>query len=217
MRPTAASEPLLVVVADRQLRASIGTLLRERQRDLGIELSAFEVRRHPNSDPGCRVAIVEQVRQALRRFARLLVVFDYDGCGSTEPPERIREKVEDDLARNGWKGRSKVIVIVPELEAWIWGPSEGAARALGWGRGFPALRAWLAEEGLWPTTHAKPPDPKEAAERVLRRSGGKLVSRFFRDLAAAADFRDCRDPAFCALRDTLREWYPAVDAAPKEA
>ena len=217
MRLTAASGPLLVVVADRQMRASIGTLLRERQPDLGIELSAFEVRRHPRSDPGCRLTAVEFVRSDLSDFGRLLVVFDYDGCGSTEPPERIREKVEDDLARTGWKGRSKVIVIVPELEAWIWGPSEGAARALGWSRGFPALRGWLAEEGLWPPAHAKPPDPKEAAERVLQRSGNKLVSRFFRDLAAAADFRDCRDPAFCALRDTLREWYPAADAAPKES
>ena len=217
MMPTAASEPLLVVVADRQMQAAIKTLLQERQPDLGVELSAFDVRRHPNSDPGCRVAIVEQVRQAPRGFARLLVVFDYDGCGSTEPPERIREKVEDNLARNGWKGRSKVIVIVPELESWIWGPSEGAARALGWGRGFPELRAWLAEEGLWPPAHAKPPDPKKAAERVLGRSEKRLDAHFFRGLAAAADFRDCRDPAFCALRDTLREWYPAAAAVPKES
>ena len=217
MRLTAASEPLLVVVADNRMQAAIKTLLQERQPDLGLELSAFEVRRHPRSDPGCRVAIVEQVRRALRGFARLLVVFDYDGCGSTEPPERIRERVEDDLARNGWKSRSRAIVIVPELESWIWGPSEGAARALGWSRGFPALRAWLAGEGLWPPVHGKPPDPKKAAERVLRRSGKRLDAAFYRGLAAEADFRDCRDPAFRALRDTLREWYPAGDEARKQS
>ena len=213
----AVSEPLLVVVADRQMQAAIQTLLRERQPDLGIELGAFEVRRHPRSDPGCRVAIVEHVRHALSGFARLLVVFDYDGCGSTESPERIREKVEDDLARNGWKGRSRVIVIVPELESWIWGRSEGAARALYWRRGFPALRAWLAEEGFWPAGEPKPPDPKAAAERVLEESDEHLTADFYRDLASVADFRDCRDPAFGALRDTLREWYPAGDEARKQS
>ena len=217
MSPMTASEPLLVVVADNRMRASIETLLRKRQGEIGIELSAFEVKRHPDSDPGCRLTTVEFVRSDLSDFGRLLVLFDYEGCGSTEPAGRIEKQIEDDLARNGWKGRSKVIVIVPELEAWIWGPSEGAARALGWGRGFPALRAWLAGEGLWPPVHAKPPDPKKAAERVLQRSGGKLVSRFFRGLAAAADFRDCRDPAFCALRDTLREWYPAEAEARKQS
>lgn len=205
MKPPAASEPLLVVVADIHLEASIGTLLRERQPALGIALGAFDVRRHPRSDPGCRLATVEHVRSVLGDFGRLLVIFDYDGCGSSEPPEDIEKKVEEDLARNGWKGRAKAIVIVPELESWIWGRSEGAARALHWRRGFPALRAWLAEKGLWPPAHAKPPDPKEAAERVLWLRRKKLTSAFYRNLAAHADFRDCRDRAFCALRGTLRE------------
>ena len=213
----AASEPLLVVVADAHMRASIRTLLQQRQRALGIELGAFEVRRHPRADPGCRVAIVEQVREALGDFGRLLVIFDYDGCGSTQPPGQIEKKVEEDLTRNGWKGRSKAIVIVPELESWIWGRSEGAARALHWRRGFPALRAWLAEEGLWPPAHAKPPDPKRAAVRTLERSKEELTAAFYRTLAADADFRDCRDPAFRALRDTLREWYPAGEEAPKQS
>ena len=216
MMPAATSEPLPVVVADTHMLASIGTLLQQRQRDLGIELAAFEVRRHPDSDPGCRLATVEEVRDALRDFGRLLVIFDYDGCGSTQPPEEIEKQVEADLARNGWKGKSKAIVIVPELESWIWGRSESVARALRWGRGFPALRAWLDEEGLWSPARSKPPDPKKAAESVLGRSGKKLDARFFRDLASHADFRDCRDPAFCALRDTLREWYPAGDEPRKQ-
>ena len=217
MRSAATSEPLLVVVADTHMLASIETLLQKRQRDLGIEMAAFQVRRHPDSDPGCRLTTVEEVRDALGDFDRLLVIFDYDGCGSTEPPEEIEKKVEADLARNGWKGRSKAIVIVPELESWIWGRSEGAARALHWRRGFTALRAWLAEKGLWPPANPKPPDPKKAAEQVLRLRREKLDADFYRDLASHADFRDCRDPAFCALRDTLRDWYPAGDEARKES
>ena len=217
MSPMRASEPLLVVVADRQMRASIETLLRKRQEEIGIELRAFEGKRHPDSDPGCRLATVELVRSNLSAFGRLLVLFDHEGCGSSEPASQIEKKVEADLARNGWKGRSKVIVIVPELESWIWGRSEGAARALSWRRGFPALRAWLAGKGLWPPDHAKPPDPKRAAETVLGQSRKNLDADFYRNLASHADFRDCRDPAFCALRDTLRGWYPAADEARKQS
>ena len=208
---------LLVLVADNLMKEAVETLLRRRGKALGIREIRFRVLRHHEADPGCRVNSVETVRRHLRAAERLLVLFDYEGCGSTEPPERIREKVEDDRSRNGWKGRSRVIVIVPELESWIWGRSEGAARALYWRRGFPALRAWLAGKGLWPPDHAKPPDPKKAAEQVLRRLGKNLDADFYRDLAADADFRDCRDPAFCALRDTLREWYPAGDEARKQS
>ena len=217
MSPMRASEPLLVVVADRQMRASIETLLRKRQEEIGIELRAFEGKRHPDSAPGCRLAAVELVRSNLSAFGRLLVLFDHEGCGSSEPASQIEKKVEADLARNGWKGRSKVIVIVPELESWIWGRSEGAARALHWRRGFTALRAWLAEKGLWPPANPKPPDPKKAAEQVLRLRREKLDADFYRNLASHADFRDCRDPAFCALRDTLRDWYPAADEARKQS
>ena len=215
MTGSKASANLVVITADRMMEAAVETLLRSRTGELGIRRTSFTVIRHHEADPGCRTNSVEVARGHLRDAERLLVLFDYDGCGSTEPPERIREKVEDDLARNGWKGRSRVIVIVPELESWIWGRSEGAARALGWRRGFPALRAWLADKGLWPPEDRKPPDPKAAAERVLGESGGDLTAEFYRGLAASADFRDCRDPAFCALRDTLREWYPAGDATRK--
>ena len=208
---------LVVVTADRMMPAAVETLLRSRTGELGIRRTSFLVLRHHEADPGCRTNSVEVARGHLRDAERLLVLFDYDGCGSTEPPERIEQKVEDDLARNGWKGRSKAIVIVPELESWIWGRSEGAARALHWRRGFPALRAWLAEEGLWPPAHAKPPDPKRAAERTLERREQNLTAAFYRALAAEADFRDCRDPAFCALRDTLREWYPAGDETRKSS
>lgn len=205
------SAPLLVLTADPQMQAVIETLLRLRQQDLEIAVTTFDVQRHPRSDPGCRGEAAAHVRPALRDFSRLLVVFDHRGCGSTEAPAVIEEAVEADLARTGWKARSKVIVIEPELETWVWGRSEGAVRTLGWNLGYPALRNWLREQALWPSGAPKPPDPKKAAERVPGRKNRPITVRFYRELARTADFRDCRDPAFCALRDTLREWYPAGD------
>lgn len=199
---------LLVLAADNQIKASIETLLEVRGDDLGIRKMRFSVVRHPRADPGCRADSVSVVRRYIRQAERLLVVFDHDGCGSSDRPEEIERRVEAELAANGWRGRSKVIVIAPELEAWVWGRSEGALRALGWNGGFPALRNWLAERDRWPPTESKPPDPKEAAELVLSRRDRGLDSRFFKRLAATADFADCRDRAFGELRSTLCAWYP---------
>ncbi len=201
---------LLVVVPDRHLRASLETLIGQRWKDLGMRPEPFEVRRHPDSDPGCRMATVAFLRTLEHDYERVLVVFDHDGCGSGDSPEEIERRVEADLAANGWRGRSRVIVIAPELEAWVWGRSEGALRALGWKAGFPALRNWLAGQGRWPPAEPKPPDPKEAVALALRLRHRVPDARFFRSLAAAADFADCRDRAFRELRATLCAWYPPV-------
>ena len=206
--------PLLVLTANPRMRAVVETLLRLRQRDLEIAAPAYEVQRHPRSNPGCLGEVAEHVRPVLDDFGRLLVVFDYEGCGSDEAPAAVEKTVEADLARNGWKARSKVIVIVPGLESWIWSGSDGAAQALGWRLGYPALRNWLREQALWPSRAPRPPDPRKAAERVLGRNHRPITARFYRELAKTADFRDCRDPAFCALRDTLRDWYPAAPEPP---
>lgn len=201
---------LLVVVPDRHLRASLETLIGQRWNDLGMRPEPFEVRRHPDSDPGCLRTAVAFLRALEHDYERVLVVFDHDGCGSGDSPEEIQRRVEADLAANGWRGRSKAIVIAPELEAWVWGRSQGALRALGWKAGFPALRNWLAGQGRWPATEPKPPDPKKAVELVLRLRHRVPDARFFRSLAAAADFADCRDRAFRELRATLCAWYPPV-------
>lgn len=199
---------LLVLVADKQIKASIETLLEVRGDDLGIRRMRSWVVRHPRSDPGCRADSVRVARRYIRQADRLLVVFDHDGCGSGDSPEEIERRVEAELAANGWRGRSRVIVIAPELEAWVWGRSQGALRALGWKAGFPALRNWLAGQGRWPSAASKPPDPKEAAELALRERRRKLDTGFFERLAAQADFSNCRDRAFRRLRTTLRAWYP---------
>lgn len=207
---------LVVVVPDSMIRAVVETLLRERRKDLGIREMTFEMFRHPQADPGCRMRPSEEVRGRIRTAERVLVLFDYDGCGSSEPPAAVAAEVEADLERNGWRGRCRAIVIVPELENWIWGRPEDTARTLGWKAGSAALRDRLADHGLWPPGEPKPPDPKRAAEKILERKRKNLTTAFYRDLARTADFRGCRDPAFLALRDTLREWYPVGGESPGE-
>ena len=200
---------LVVLAADKHIAVSVDTLIRRRRVDLGIRAVSFDMRRHPNSDPGCRTNAVEFLRPFVRGYRRAIVVFDHRGCGSQEAPKRIQRDIESALGRNGWKGRSKAIVIVPELEAWVWIPSGKVARTLGWSRGFEPLREWLEEKRFWSAGSSKPDDPKKALEQVLRRNRKVSSSALFKELAASVDFDGCRDPAFNELRQTLRGWFPA--------
>ena len=204
---------LIVLAADKHIAASVETLLRQRRADLGIRAVSFDVRRHPESDPGCRTKAIDFLRPLIRRYRHALVIFDYEGCGSRTARGRIQREIGDALGRNGWEGRSRAIVIAPELEAWVWLPSRKVARVLGWNRSFESLRACLEERGYWPSRQPKPTDPKKALKQVLRRHRKVPSSALFKDLAASVAFDDCQDPAFNELRQTLRAWFPPEAAA----
>lgn len=199
---------LIVLAADKHIAASLEVLIGQRRVDLGIRPISFDVRRHPESDPGCRTKAVEFLRPLVNQYRWALVVFDHQGCGSKAPREKIQREVESGLERNGWRGRSKAIVIAPELESWVWSPTGEVARALGWGRDFEQLRAWLEDAGLWPGRQSKPTDPKEATRQALRRNRKVLSSALFKELAASVRFDGCHDPAFKELLTILQAWFP---------
>lgn len=208
MMSGAAPRHLIVLAADKHIASVLETLL-SRPSDLGIHAMSFDVRRHPESDPGCRTRSAEFLRPLLNSYRRALVVFDHRGCGDEEKsPAEVREEVEDELGRNGWRERSRAIVIDPELESWVWSRSGRVAHVLGWGRSFEPLREWLQAEGFWPAPQPKPSDPKRAVEQALRRKGKVLSSALFRELAASVRLDGCRDPAFNDLRKTLQAWFP---------
>lgn len=199
---------LIVLAADKHIAASLEVLIGQRRVDLSIRPISFDVRRHPESDPGCRTKAVEFLRPLVNQYRWALVVFDHQGCGSKAPREKIQREVESGLERNGWRGRSKAIVIAPELESWVWSPTGEVARALGWGRDFEQLRAWLEDAGLWPGRQSKPTDPKEATRQALRRNRKVLSSALFKELAASVRFDGCHDPAFKELLTILQAWFP---------
>ena len=199
---------LVVLAADKHIKACLDTLLERRRMALAIDDLTFDVYRHPESDAGCRGKAVEFLRPFMAQYEYALVVFDWHGCGSGRSPAQIQTTVENDLARNGWKGRSKAIVIDPEVEAWVWASSDGVARTLGWTDGIDRLRRWLETEGLWAAGKTKPDDPKKAMRRALYRRRKAPSSALFSALAAAVDFKGCEDPAFRELGLTLRMWFP---------
>lgn len=201
-------QDLIVLAADKHISACVETLLQERQTDLAIRALSFGIHRHPHSDPGCRSGAADFLRPFIKRYRYALVVFDHRGCGSSEAPDAVQREVERQLERNGWQD-SRAIAIAPELESWIWSPSEETARVLGWGRRFRPLQDWLRNQNLWPASHVKPTNPKKALEQAICQKRKVRSAALFRELAAVSTIDRCTDPAFGELRQTLKTWFPA--------
>ena len=201
------SKDLFVLAADLDLGNALKGLL-SRPGDLGIREVAFDLERHYNKDSGCRTTAVEYLRPYHRGYRHALVVFDHHGCGSEQPRELIQRGLEEQLARNGWEDRARVIVIAPELEVWVWSDSPAAYRVLGWNNSYAALRHWLSGRRLWQAGAQKPSHPKKAMQEVMQHGRVQRSARKFSELARAIDPSRCQDPAFNELKDTLQGWFP---------
>lgn len=206
---------LFMLVADLDMEQVMKALCR-RHGDLGTRQFGVEIVRHPDRDSGCRARPLEYLRQPLGAFDRCVVIFDHSGCGSQEDRATIQQETERLLARNGWEDRAKVIVVEPELEAWVWGDVGALARCIAWRDDAQPLRKWLSDRRLWAREDRKPPDPKEAMRQAMRQVPGRrrprLTGRLFLDIAQSANFDRCQDPAFRELVTTLQHWFPPVDS-----
>jgi hypothetical protein len=203
MRPA----DLVVLVADGSMKAATEGLL-ARPTDLGILPITHQVIVHPNRDPGCRLQGHELLRAMQRNFRFALLMFDLDGSGVVGLDRaEVEAEVESRLAASGWKDRSAAIVIAPELEIWVWADSPWVDRVLGWQGRSPALRPWLANEGIRFDEMGKPADPKATMEKALRVARKPRSSSLYRELAERVNLERCVDPAFLKMRTCLKTWF----------
>ena len=201
------TQDLIVVVADADAEQAVEGLLR-RPKALRIHPIQFEVDRYAKRDPGCYGTSHEYLRPFMRQFDYAIVVFDRHGSGRDEESRQaIEAAVERQLAMNGWKERSAVIVCDPELEVWVWSDSPEVDEVLGWRGKQSALREWLVAEGHCDAAAAKPGDPKQAMKQSLRAVGKSPSASQFRDLAGRVGFGRCTDPAFMKFKQTLQLWF----------
>ncbi len=225
MRSSVTAPQLIVLVADRSMEQAAKALL-SRSGVIGTTDFCFKIIVHPRHDPGCLREAVEYLRPFLSKDRYCVVMFDHKDCGSKEPRQEIQAQLEEDLRRNGWDDRAKVVAIQPELEAWVWGDLTTASSKLGWLKKPKELRQLLEDVGLWPEDKYKPPDPKEAVDATLayvrrerrREKGLKKrdllrTPRLYRAIATSARVDNCRDPAFQELRGTLQRWFPPEAAS----
>lgn len=121
---------LVILVADHNAEHALLGLL-QRPGDLGIREVQFDIWVHPQRDPGVYLRAHEFLRPFIGQYKYALVLLDQEGSEAEQAEtERMRSAVQERLERNGWKDRCQVIVINPELEAWVWAQDPYVARAL---------------------------------------------------------------------------------------
>ncbi len=198
---------LMCVVADKNIEAAVSALLECRRPALGLaDFSLEKIVVHPRRDPGCYHEGPEFLKGLMGTGDhRGLLVFDQAWQGNphatavdTEAAVRAR------FANLGIAGRAEVVVIEPELEAWVWSSSPHVGQVLGWDGNHATLRGWLSKRGLWPDDAPKPPDPKKAVEAVLSKQRIPQSSALYRQLARRVSLGGCQDAAFLRFREFLR-------------
>jgi hypothetical protein len=156
------------------------------------------------SDPGVynRAHLLLEPYQNSHEHAVVVLDAAWDGSPGSFA---IATGIEENL-RSRWEFYA-VVVIDPELEAWIWQDNQHVAEALHY-RGNLSLREWLKQSGDWPEGHTKPPDPKAAIEKALRYTRIPRSAAVYRKVVSRISVHDCTDPAFHKLTERLRTWFP---------
>ncbi|HQN17772.1 MAG TPA: hypothetical protein PKV86_01470 [Syntrophobacteraceae bacterium] len=205
---------LIVLVADldaeNALRGILGRCEALNIRKLEHEID-YEILRHPQRDSGCRSNAEDFLESYVNTHRRALVIFDRDGCGWEDRDATEIEKImEQRLVKAGWNQQYvAAIVIVPELEAWVWSSSPHVDAELGWRGHTPKLRDWLAQNSLLPAGQIKPADPKKAMLGAMRQVKKSCSSRVFSRLAEKVSLQGCQDRAFNKLLRVLQQWFAA--------
>jgi len=182
---------LVVLAADLDIQQVLQTLLERRTDALGIRRPTVWHLKHPGKDSGC-YGRPDDVLGSSSIAERALVVFDTAFGGARDQnPDEMAAHAERRLAPI-WGDRAHAVAIHPEVEAWLW-DGHHVVDALGWQGDYAALRSWLAGQGLWETAAAKPTDPKEALDRVIKRTSPGVRRGIFEHVAARASVKQCTD------------------------
>jgi hypothetical protein len=178
---------------------------------LGCGTFAFDPKQDlfPNSggnDPGLYVRAHALVAPFARTHRRLVVALDSAWDGSPGA-EAIETHIAGNVASIWPNGEFCVIVIDPELEAWVLHDNPHVAAAFRYTHTQP-LRQWLAANGQWPEDCLKPTDPKAAVEAICRLTRTPRSAAVYRKVVERVSVRNCVDRSFRQLADTLSAWFP---------
>ena len=201
---------LVVLVADLDTKSAISGLF-TRFHALKTRSFTFDIFSHIHRDPGCLRGAVEFLRGFTKQYRNALVVFDYEGSGGeSETPATLRNELTARLANSGWDQRAATIIIVPELEIWVWSDSPQVDAVLGWSGQTPSLREWLSDKKWLQPDMVRPAKPKEAMHAALRAVKKNPSAARFQQLGRSVGFQQCTDPMFQELLRLLRSWFPPL-------
>lgn len=198
---------LLLLVADKDMEQTVAGIC-TRPQALSVRTFSHRILVHPGRDPGCVREGVAFLRAFQQQYAFAMLLFDRIGSGrETQTRQQLEQELERALAESGWSERAAVVVLDPELEAWVWSDSPHVERVLGWQGREPPLRQWLETQGYAVATEPKPRHPKEAMEAALRSTRTPRSSSLYRQLAERVSLARCTDDALIKFRSMLQRWF----------
>lgn len=201
---------LVAVVADNDMQQALRGML-ERPQALGIRQVEVDIFSHPQHDPACAQRGVEFISNFSEQYHYGLLMFDHEGSGREQTqPQALAKAINEDFSRSVWGGRAKAIVLVPELEVWVWSDSPHVSSVVGWEGRDSQFRSWLIEQGYLQEGEVKPARPKEAFVAALRQSRMPRSSSLYLELARKVSLARCSDVAFLEFKRILQDWFPPL-------
>jgi len=198
---------LIIVVADGYQEKVIEALLPRVPVSSCTKPFTYDILKNPGHDPGSYNDSHELLRPFIRQYNFALVVFDFEGTGVEHlTREKAENDVHDLLNNNGWKDRNAVIVIMPELENWMWMDNKHVQDAIGW-ENKDSLYTWARQNGYIQPEKSKPERPKETFEEALRISETSKSTAIYKKIAANVSYRKCEDESFQKLIKQLQMWF----------
>jgi len=207
---------LVVLHSDLTMGKVLEILLKERRKSLGIKEINFKLVQALFHDPD----VLENWKIYLSPFyskaEHALVIFDWTGSGAEKTGKRpenlaeeLKEAINKDARKTNWVG---VVIIVPELEVWIWADSIHVPHALGFrDKNYKQFKDYLISTfaDLWPAASQKPSQPEELLGKIRKMKSLPISSSLFKEIAEKASLAHCSDTSFQKLRDTLQRWFKA--------
>jgi hypothetical protein len=197
---------LALLVADKNMDFAMRGIL-SRHVPLGIRRVDCRIDVHPHKDGGVRTTGPETLAPLRHQFRHGLLMLDWEGSGADGDDPLELEQQLDKRLKPFWGDRAKAIVLVPEVDVWMWGSDNALRDVVGW-TGSEGIRGWLHREGFAFDENDKPIRPKEAMDRLLKKVDKPRSSRLYEQITQKISLQNCADPSFRHLRTVLRDWFP---------
>ncbi len=208
---------LFVLTADADAQAVMKSVL-ARHQALGIRPVSFDTDRNPLKDSGMVINGPELARLRKGKYKKILLLWDYHGSGweLKYTPEECEDQIRKCLSRVTWKNHSGAVVLVLELEEWLW--CNPASLCSYYGINSSQLREWMREfaAGRSKTVlEIQKNQPKEMFEYICLEKIKRTISpRNFEKISASASLKKWEESeSFRLIAQLLRERFPCGHTA----
>lgn len=212
-----APEKLAILVPDGAYPLVLRALLTERRASLRIREVPHEIIKDAFRDSSREGAAL--LRPFLRTCSHALMIRDLEGSGwEKRGAAALEQDLLEGMRANGWPaGRAAVIVVDPEIEAWLRFDSPHLHqivrdRARRRGRESDLLLAVKIDEAVAArgglNDLGKPARPKEVLESILAHFGIQRGNAIYESLAKSESLKGCKVASFQRVIALFQAWFP---------